>query len=448
MSTVIDILEELEATAGRNDKEAILRRHRDNELLKRVFVAAQDPYTTYGVSKFKMPPKSDWANISDDNTIHAFLVALKLLASREFSGNEAKEKVIDEFCRMNDVQRKWCHRILIRNLRCGVQDSTVNKVWKGAIRKFEVQLANVLRSEHKGGIRLLDPVSYPVRVEPKLDGLRCVAVKNDAGIVTMYKRSGEVIETLPRIKLHLELNMLNGYVFDGEVMGKNWNDTASVMQSSKKAKDDVDMVYHVFDVIPLKCWLDHTQSTPMSARAEQINTMMRRFGIEFSSVRAVKGHTVNNEQELLEAYSVCMDAGYEGVMVKDIDASYAFKRSDAVLKLKPCVTYEGVIVGHYEGREGTKWEGLFGGFHTLLPNGKITRLGGGFNDKMRAEIQVEGLDAYVGRIVELEAQPDPGTPDGLTVEGKARFPVFMRFRDAGDVDLKVIQAYEEYVSNV
>ena len=54
--SVISILEELEATSGSNAKHDILELHKDNELLKRVFVAAQDPYTVYYVSKFKMPP--------------------------------------------------------------------------------------------------------------------------------------------------------------------------------------------------------------------------------------------------------------------------------------------------------------------------------------------------------------------------------------------------------
>lgn len=45
---------------------------------------------------------------------------------------------------------------------------------------------------------------------------------------------------------------------------------------------------------------------------------------------------------------------------------------------------------------------------------------------------------YINRIVECEAQPDPLTSDGLTKDGKMRFPVFCRFRDASDVDPKVV----------
>lgn len=97
-------------------------------------------------------------------------------------------------------------------------------------------------------------------------------------------------------------------------------------------------------------------------------------------------------------------------------------------------------MGHYEGRRGTKREGLFSGFQVVLPNGVVTRVGGGFDDKLKASIQLEGPDGYIGRIVEIEAQPDPLTTDGLTYDGKARFPVFTRFRDPSDVDPKVIEA--------
>jgi len=103
-----------------------------------------------------------------------------------------------------------------------------------------------------------------------------------------------------------------------------------------------------------------------------------------------------------------------------------------------------VIVGHYEGRRGTKHEGRFGGFNVVLSNGVITRVGGGFNDKVRAEVQLDGADAWVGKIVEIEAQPDPLTTDGLTKDGKARFPVYTRCRDASDVDPKVLRAYAQW----
>lgn len=131
-------------------------------------------------------------------------------------------------------------------------------------------------------------------------------------------------------------------------------------------------------------------------------------------------------------------------MVKDLKSKYSFKRSDSVLKLKPVTTYEGVVVSSYEGRRGSKREGLWGGFEVVLPNGVVTRVGSGFTDKLKAEINLNE-ESWIGKVVELEGQPDPLTHDGLTKDGKVRFPVYIRTRDFSDVDPKVIEAGTLYL---
>ena len=81
----------------------------------------------------------------------------------------------------------------------------------------------------------------------------------------------------------------------------------------------------------------------------------------------------------------------------------------------------------------------------MMPNGVITRVGGGFTDVMKAEINIDP-ESWIGRVIEVEGQPEPLTPDGLTRDGRVRFPVFIRERSKSDVDPKVIEAYELYLS--
>src|SRR5579871_3836469 len=166
--TVIDILEELETTSGKNAKLDVLEAAKKNALLKRVFVAAQDPYTVYYVSKFTMPSPAKKAG-EDDEVVESFIDNItKNLSTRKLTGNDAKGYVVTQFGLMNARQQKWCLRIILKNLRCGVQESTVNEVWPGLIKSFAVALAKTLKSEFiKGeGIKILEKVSYPVRVEP------------------------------------------------------------------------------------------------------------------------------------------------------------------------------------------------------------------------------------------------------------------------------------------
>jgi len=442
MSSVIDILEILESDNSRLFKEEILETNRKNDLLRAVFKIVGDPYTNFYISKFKMP--APLGIDKDDLVISNFLnVVLPPLMSRQLTGHDARDHVVDAFSKMDKRQQRWCQRLLLKNLRCGVSTSTVNKVWPGTIIGFSVQLAETLKTRHENGkgIVVEDHIDYPVRVEPKLDGLRCVAVKHE-GEVTMYTRSGSVLETLPKIKSILQNSDWNEFVLDGEIMGADWNETASVAMSYKRGKDDSNMVFHVFDAIPFADWHDQETQLTLSDRTEVVEELVKK--INNRSVTQVQGRLVNNIKELLDAYRQDTEAGYEGIMVKDLDSPYVFKRSDSVRKMKPVTTYEGVVVGHYQGNLGSKREGMWGGFEVVMPNGIVTRVGGGYTDAVRAEIDLDP-DSYVGRIVEVEGQPDPLTDDGLTRDGKVRFPVFVRFRDNRDVDSKVLEAAKSYV---
>lgn len=450
--SVFDILERLEAARGSNAKKEILHENAANELLKRTFVAAQDPYVSYYVSKFNASSTSTDTESSSDETLEVFLEVLSTrFATREVTGNAAKEWLKKLFSTMTLKEQKWCQRILLRNLRVGVQESTLEKVWPGAVRSFSVALAQTLKSEFERGrgITITDTVSYPVRVEPKLDGLRCIAVKK-AGVVTFFTRNGREIDTLPGIKSVLAAATYDDIVLDGEIMGADWSESASVVMSRKTRKDDARMHYNVFDAMAVSDWIAQESMTPYSTRCLVVSDVVRACSNVGGGdrVRQVPHITVHNEDELRAFFSKCLDEGYEGIMLKTIDTPYRWDRSKNILKLKPCVTYEGMIVGHYCGRRGTKHEGRFGGFNVVLPNGVVTRVGGGFNDAVRSQVELEGPGTWVGRIAECEAQPDPMTKDGLTVDGKMRFPVFTRIRDRSDVDPAVTEAGTTYLADL
>lgn len=444
METVIDILESLESDNSRLFKEEVLRNNFGRVLLKRVFVAVGDPYVNYYVNKFKAPKPLQVSSVTDDGAILAFLDILENdLATRKITGNAAKAKVESFFSGLDARQSKWCTRILLRNLRVGASESLVEKTWPGAVTKFSVQLAESLSSHHEKNIGIVidDEIDFPVRVEPKLDGLRCVAVKH-GGEVTMFTRSGSPIETLPTIKGILEAADWDDFVLDGEVMGSSWNESASVVMSHKSAKDDSGMNFHVFDAMHFDDWRAQESDTALSDRIELVSELIRKIENN-SRIVQVQGITVNSHDHLMKFYSKSMEAGYEGVMLKSLAAPYVFKRTSNVLKLKPVATYEGVIVGNYEGTRGSKREGMWGGFLVVMPNGVVTKVGGGFNDKLKAEISIDP-GSWIGKIVEVEGQPDPSTIDGLTIDGRVRFPVFTRIRDPRDVDEKVVKAGEAY----
>ena len=431
----IEILEKLESDNSRLFKEALLREHSDNQILRRALVMAADPWKNWGVVKYD---KVDFfgSHGHTDTMLSMFMDLLDDLNDRKMTGFKARGAVEGAVSAFDQLGKKWAERLLWRNLRCGVSATTINKIWPGSVVPFAVALAETLTTVGvNGDFKITDPISYPVRVEAKLDGLRCIAVKHN-GEVSMFTRSGTPLETLPRIKAAIEALPLDNFVLDGEAMADSWEDSASIMMSSKSKKDDSDMCYHIFDCLPLSEWQAQKSDTPYFFRLVNLATTL---GLpEGSPFRLVKSKTCANETELREFYSECLDEGYEGVMLKDVKAPYRWKRSDAILKLKPVATEEGVIVGWYEAKESTKRAGQFGGFVVLTPNGVTTRVGGGYCDDLKNKIFADGPGTYTGKIAEVEHQP-PFTPDG-----KLRFPVFCRFRDASDVDPKVLATYASW----
>lgn len=435
MIEVYKIFEALESDNSRLEKESILKRNSNNENLKKIFESTYNPYVNYYVSKFKKPTPSE----TDESFLEEFFDLLNQLSNRSITGNLAKDSVIKLFSKMNKLEQKWCERIILKNLRCGVSETTINKIWPDTIKSFSVALAETLDAKTTDGeFEIINgQFNYPVYIEPKLDGLRLVAVK-ESGKVTLFTRNGSVVETLPTIVKTLEESPYDDFVLDGEIMGEDWSESASVVMSHKYNKDDSNMIYHVFDVVHIDSWKSQENLTQFSKRHEIAYDIVEC--ISSKHVKCVKSTKIDNEEQLRQYYLKYLDQGYEGVMLKDPDAYYVWKRSKAILKLKPVSTHEGVVVGWVEGKRGTKREGMFGGFTVLLPNGVTTNVASGFNDKLKAEVQLNGPDSYIGTIVECEAQPP------LTEDGRMRFPVFVRIRDKSDVAKEVLEAYSTYLN--
>lgn len=440
--SVLDTLESLEAVGSRIEKERILTQAENKDLLRRVFSLSYDPYVDFGVKKFTKPTNTVASCVDDDTIVSIFADLLQRLSTRELTGNAARDAVAGAFGPMNATQRKWCERILLKNLRVGVQAKTINKVWPNLIVGFTVQLATVLETKVEEGkvvteldyVQVTDGVRYCV--EPKLDGLRCIAVKHN-GIVTLHTRNGNVIDTLDHVKREIEELPFDDIVLDGEAMGKSWEHSASVVMSSKSRKDTSELYYNVFDVVTYNEWIEQRSMTIFAQRRALLEKVTSQLPIK-AKTRRVPQIACDSDETLIECYERFLSEGYEGVMVKDYDAVYCFGRSDAIQKLKPEVTHEGTIVGWFKGRDNTRHENGFGGFIVLLENGVTSRVGSGFSDTERESIMRDGPDTLIGSICECKSQP-PLTPDG-----HMRFPVFKRFRQVSDVDERVLAAYETY----
>ena len=123
------IIQELEADNSRLAKEAILAREAalDNQVLFEGIRLALDNLTTFGV---KQVPKHSGPDGQGLPWV-AFLELAHLLYTRQLTGNDARDAIELALSASTGAEwNDWYRRILIKDLRCGVSEKTVNKVLK------------------------------------------------------------------------------------------------------------------------------------------------------------------------------------------------------------------------------------------------------------------------------------------------------------------------------
>jgi DNA ligase-1 len=335
-----------------------------------------------------------------------------------------------------------CRRVITKDLRCGISEKTLNKVlgkteWK--IPVFSCQLAQDSTDQPKKlkGIK---------RLECKLDGVRVLAVIED-GDVTLYSRNGKVFENFPEIeeavRQHSTKFMLGDgggnrvhqrLVLDGEIVGESFQKLMRQAHRKNDAQTE-GMVYHVFDMIPLAEFKEGHCNTRQSRRLEWVENLRNRFD-RTDCLRVMSGHEVDLDtaqgHDQMNRYAQdAVNNGFEGIMIKNLDAPYECKRSDFWMKWKPTITVDLNIVGFEQGT-GRNSDRLGAIICEGVDNERNIRVnvGSGFSDDDRQRYW-DSRDTLLDNVVEVEADAVTQNQDGTY---SLRFPRFVRFRgfEAGD----------------
>ena len=421
---MFQIIQELEADNSRLAKEAILEREKDNvELLEGIHLALS-PYITYGVKKVPSFSGPDGQGLPWE----AFKELCELLATRKLTGDDARSAIELALSASTKAQwNDWYRRILIKDLRCGVSEKTVNKVVKGAVPVFECMLAHDGANHEKKikGVKLL---------EPKLDGVRCITVVDyDARTVVQYTRNGKVLENFSHITDSLLTyidDLGRSYVLDGEVVSESFQ----TLMKQVHRKDDVqsgDARLMLFDMIPLSEFKEGKSTLGQRRRSNLLRSFKPTFD-KCGNIDVIPQTEVNLDEMVGEvqfrAYNKeAIEAGFEGIMIKDPNALYECKRSASWLKQKPFIEVSLTVTAVEEGTG--KNEGRLG---ALIcegeDDGKVihVNVGSGFTDDQRTEYWAD-KDTMLGQIVEVRADAATRSQDSEDTYS-LRFPRFLRFR--------------------
>ena len=408
---VAEILSQTKATTGSNAKKALLESHGENDMLKTALKMGLDPFTPFHVVKVPKVKNRLELPLSEEASWKEFFKVANLCAVREITGNAAVDALHACFSSVSQEREQWMRKILKKHLAIGVSTKSVNKVFPGLIPTFEVALAQKFEEKRIVG-------KERVGVEPKLDGIRCFAIVEN-GEALLYARSGKLItnfdETIGR-----ELVKLGDGCYDGEIMGKDFIDL--MRQAYRKENADVSDAYlALFDFLPLEEWNSREAKMSTTDRYLELAT---RIGYNFplKYLKKVSRTIVDADYAAIKAlHDEYVEAGYEGAMVKDLEAPYKFGRGPEVMKLKAFhdvdLKIERLIEG--TGKHSGKLGSVVVNYH-----GVEVQVGSGFSDELRDTIW-STPDMFVNRTIEVRYQE-------VTPDGSLRFPTFVCFRNDRD----------------
>ena len=283
-----------------------------------------------------------------------------------------------------------------------VDDMELAKSRKNTLEAIEPMLAFPIEDKEKY-------VKYPAYIQPKLDGMRCIAIVTE-GKCKLFSRSQKEITTVPHIVSEIEYLFKDMTItLDGELYNhehrENFNRLMSLIKRDEVHPDSYEIQYHVYDVV------SEENYSPRTAILQQLID-------DTGFLQLVPTLIAKSKEETDEIFDAFLAAGYEGAMYRNPLMSYEFKRSVSLLKVKIMKDDEFEIIGVQEGNG--KLQGKAGAFVVRTKDGKE------FKAKLKGELEALteyfiNFENYRGKLLTIQYQ-------GLTPDGIPRFPVGLRVR--------------------
>lgn len=384
---ILEVIKQLEEASG-NQKIQILKDN-DNGILRHILESACNPFISYGIKDLELediPVAQPHAT-----PFSKFFENLFYLKTKAMKGKEARKVIVNCLAASGEYKELF-HRVLMKDLRCGLKVKTINKAFPGLIPEYEVMLANT----YTVGIQL----NFPVYIDTKHDGIRATAFCHPNKETVLITRAGNLIPGHTKIKAELH----------------SW-----AQEAGKPLEIDGELMIGMFGLRKEKlvnfiCF-DLIREGPLKDRLEELAYLMHKNPCDL--IKVSEGWVVKSLDELEALYRSLLAQGAEGVVIKDLAGPYERKRSKYWLKYKPVLDVDLPITGYYAGKG--KYKGSLGGF-TVEHKGKHVRVpsGKGIDMTRRHELWTN-RDKLIGEILEIQYLE-------VTPAGSLRHPRFVKVR--------------------
>jgi ATP-dependent DNA ligase len=415
------ILDELAATSSRLEKEAILAREKNNELLKKVVVAALDPMTNYFIRKIPEYTPNAGQGIS----LAFALDSIGDLSKRLVTGHAGIDHLRANLEALRADDAAVLERVIEKDLRCGVSEKTVNKIWPKLIIEYPVMLCSPYED------KTIAKIKFPAYVQLKLDGMRFNAIcRGDK--VEFRTRNGKHIDVRGHLeKEFVELAAGRDVVFDGELLVYDENfyqylprqTSNGILSKSLKGTitegECARIGATLWDMIPLSNFINGKSTIAYSARFVGVRDSVEL--VNTPKIKTVWNEVVDNVETAKRIFEKFLSEGQEGTILKDINSGWEAKRVKHQIKFKGELECDLMVVGWEEGT-GKNVSRL--GALVAESSDRVVRvsIGSGFSDHDRNVIK----PSCVGSVVSVKY--NARIKDVKTGQESLFLPVFVELR--------------------
>ena len=257
-------------------------------------------------------------------------------------------------------------------------------------------------------------ISYPVDLQRKLNGVRCLA-QWQGDKIELTSRSGKPYDC-PHIETELETVLPKGLILDGEIYshGKTFQEVTRLVKKIRENSNELSL--WVYDIPP-----GEDTNTPWLERRERLNSFFEEK--TFTTLTQVSTETASSEEEVFKLQAQYLTEGYEGAIVRLLDGVYRWGyRSSSLLKVKNFQDEEFKVIGYKRG---------VGKYIDVpiwiceLPNGETFDVVSKGTMEHRAEL-LRDVEKYMNQMLKVQFFE-------YTEAGVPQFPVGLGFRMKRDM---------------
>jgi ATP-dependent DNA ligase len=262
--------------------------------------------------------------------------------------------------------------------------------------------------------------NVPLYVQPKIDGVRMIAVRGDDDTVVLTTRKGKPIVSMEHIAVFLRNHMPKNFVLDGELFSyeKTFEEITGIVRRNtpKKGEEDASLAikFHVFDAFVLG-----KESMPFVERSKLLDPF-RAIVDDSTPLVIVDTKYITTREQIDDVHHTYTGEGHEGTMYRTPSGPYKIRlRSRDLLKRKDFETEEYKIVDAVEADGKDKG--------TVIWVCETEEGGTRFNVRSRGTLSQRGIwwderEEHIGKMLTVRFQ-------NLSEFGVPRFPVGLTFRD-------------------